>query len=367
MGTTTRHPYEPDYAVAPGDTLAETIESLGMSQKELALRTGLTEQSINRIVHGSQPITFETASKLELATGVPARVWNNLESQYREQLARIEEHRQLEQDLDWLKTIPVNELKKRGVLPNEKDKPTLLRHALAFYGVSSVAQFEAYWREQAVAARKSQSFDSHTGPTSAWIRLGELRAKEIETQPYDRGRFIAALGRIRRLTRKGPAEFVPKVTELCANAGVAFCLVPEFVKAPWYGASMWLTKSKAMILLGLRGKRDDQFWFSFFHEAAHILNDSKKEMFLSDGTKDDPREKKADEFASNFLVPPVCRPEVAELRTKAQVHQLAGKLDIAPGIVVGQYQHMTGDFARFNDLKRKFVWGQQTGADDVND
>ncbi len=356
MATTTRYPYEPDYAVAPGETLAETIESLGMSQKELALRTGLTEQSINRIIHGNQPITFETASKLELATGVPARMWNNLESQYREQLARIEEHQQLEQDLDWLKTIPINELKKRGVLPDEKDKPTLLRHTLAFYGVSSVTQFEAYWHEQAVAARKSQSFDSHTGPTSAWIRLGELRAKEIETQPYDKGRFTLALRRIRGLTRQEPAKFVPQITELCANAGVAFCLVPEFPKAPWHGASMWLTPTKAMILLGLRGKRDDQFWYSLFHEAAHVLYDSKKEMFLSDGTKDDPREQKANEFASTILVPPDRQPEVASLRRKTQVQQLADELGIAPGIVVGQFQHMTRKFVWFNDLKRKFVW-----------
>ena len=356
MPTTTRYAYEPDYAVAPGETLAETIEYLGMSQKELATRTGLTEQSINRIIKGNQPITPETASKLELTTGVPARMWNNLESQYREQLARIEEREQLEQDLGWLKTIPIKQLKERGVLPDEKDKPTLLRHTLAFYGVSSVAQFEVYWQQQAIAARKSQTFDSKTGPTSAWIRLGELRAAEIDTQPHDKGRFTVALRNIRGMTRMEPKEFVPAMTEQCAKAGVAFCLVPEFPKAPWHGASKWLTSSKAMILLNLRGKRDDQFWFSFFHEAAHVLNDSKKEMFLSDGTKDDPREQKADEFASNILIPPDRRAEVGALKTKAQVRRLAEELGISPGIVVGQYQHMTRKFDWFNDQKRKFVW-----------
>jgi len=88
----TTYPFEPDYAVAPGETLTETLDSLGMSQAELALRTGLTEVSINRIIKGAQPITAETASKLELVTGVPASMWNNLEAQYRGQLAKIEEH-----------------------------------------------------------------------------------------------------------------------------------------------------------------------------------------------------------------------------------------------------------------------------------
>jgi len=84
------YPFEPDYAVAPGETLAETLASLGMSQAELALRTGLTDVSVSRIIEESQPITAETANKLELATGVPASMWNNLEAQYREQLAKIE-------------------------------------------------------------------------------------------------------------------------------------------------------------------------------------------------------------------------------------------------------------------------------------
>jgi len=81
--------FEPDYAIPPGETLKEVMESLNMSQKELAVRSGLTVQSLNRIFKGDQPISYETANKLELATGVPARMWNNLEAQYREQLDRL--------------------------------------------------------------------------------------------------------------------------------------------------------------------------------------------------------------------------------------------------------------------------------------
>jgi len=76
--------FQPDYAVCPGETLQEVMESFDMSQKELAVRTGLTVQSLNRIFKGEQPITYESANRLELATGVSARYWNNLESQYRE-------------------------------------------------------------------------------------------------------------------------------------------------------------------------------------------------------------------------------------------------------------------------------------------
>ncbi len=81
--------YSPNYAVAPGETLGEVIKSLTISQKELATMTGMTEPAIIRILKGAQPITFEMANRLEMVTGIPSRMWNNLEMQYREQLSKI--------------------------------------------------------------------------------------------------------------------------------------------------------------------------------------------------------------------------------------------------------------------------------------
>ena len=114
--------FEPDYAVPPGETLKEVMASLDMNQKALAVRTGLTVQSLNRIFKGEQPISYETANKLELATGVPAAMWTNLEAQYRELLAKIKERGQLEADLGWLKTIPVGELIEGALLKSPRTK-----------------------------------------------------------------------------------------------------------------------------------------------------------------------------------------------------------------------------------------------------
>ena len=73
----------PDYTVPPGVTLREEMESMGLSQKELADRAGITEQTLIRIFKGEQPISYEISNKLEMVTGIPSRMWNNLESQYR--------------------------------------------------------------------------------------------------------------------------------------------------------------------------------------------------------------------------------------------------------------------------------------------
>lgn len=350
------YPFEPDYAVAPGETLAETLESLGMSQAELALRTGLTDVSINRIIKGSQPITAETANKLELVTGVPAGMWNNLEAQYREQLAKIEERERFQKDRDWLKTIPIKELVKRKAIPNTKDESVLVRQTLAFYGVSSVATYEEFIQRHGVAARRSQKFQSDPAALAAWLRFGEIEAAKLACEPYSKDDFAKAIADIRNLTTTDPKVFVPKMIALCAKAGVAVALVPEMPKAPWYGASKWLTAEKAMIVLNLRGKREDQFWFSFFHEASHVLHDSKKELFTNDGSSDDLCEQRANGYAQSLLIPKAYCDRIDALTSADEVLALAKELGIAPGIVVGQFQRRTKKWSWFNGLVRKFAW-----------
>lgn len=80
--------YQPNYLVHPGVTLAETLESLGMSQVELAVRISRPEKTISEIINGITAITPETALQFERALGVPASFWNNLEKNYQELRAK---------------------------------------------------------------------------------------------------------------------------------------------------------------------------------------------------------------------------------------------------------------------------------------
>lgn len=353
-----KHLFDPDYAVPPGETLREVLDSLDMTQKDLGIRTELTNQTINRIIQGEQPITYETASRLELVTGVPARMWNNLESQYREQLARISERTRLQGDLKWLKMIPTKELIARKAITSEEDKTLLLREVLSFFGVSSTAAWHQLWETPQVAARRSQCFESHPGPTATWIRLGELQAHGVTCQPYNKTNFLNAVKQIRGLTTKLPETFLPKMKSLCANAGVALVLVPEIKKAPWHGVTKWLSPYKAMVALNLRGKSEDQFWFSFFHEAAHVLHDTKKEIYINDGSDANPAEKRANKFASDLLIPSCRLPDLLRLKDHEQVCELAKNLEISPGIVAGRFQRETKKWTYFRKLIKKFTWSE---------
>ncbi len=355
-----KYTYDPDYAVPPGETIREHMEFNGWTQQELAIRLETTQQTINRIFKGEQPITLETANRLELVFGSPARFWNNLELNYREQLSKLEEKQRLASDLEWLKTIPTSELISRKVIPQNSDKHALLCDTLKFYGVSSVRAWCELWERPEVAARRSQCFESLPGPASSWIRMGELQAQKCDCRPYDRSALLKQIHALRSLSCKAdPSAMVAEMRRICAECGVALALVKEMKKAPWNGATRWLTPTKAMILLNLRGKGEDKLWFSFFHELGHVLHDSKKDLMINDGSKDDPREKQADEFAAETLIPARYNGRIKVSQIESEIKTIANELGVSPGIVAGRYQFLTHKWSRFNTLIRKFAWNDK--------
>ena len=138
---------------------------------------------------------------------------------------------------------------------------------------------------------------------------------------------------------------------------MAVVLVPEIKGAPVSGAAKWLSPRKAMIGLNLRGKSNDRFWFSFFHEAGHLLLDSKKETYIDVDSTNDPREQQANQFAANFLIPPARAGELPRLHSSADVEAFARSIGLAPGIVVGRLQHDgTIGFHQLNGLKTWLEW-----------
>src|SRR6266566_2926058 len=110
MNERVQNQYFPDAVSAPGETLEEILLERGMSQTELAERTGRPKKTINEIVKGKAAITPETALQFERVLGVPASFWNNLEQNYRTALARAAERERLEGQIKWLKGIPVRSM-----------------------------------------------------------------------------------------------------------------------------------------------------------------------------------------------------------------------------------------------------------------
>lgn len=359
MPTEREYAYKPEYAVLPGDSLLETLESVSMTQRGLASRMGRPLKTINEIVKGKAAITADTALQLERVLGVPASFWINLEKNYREALARKKDQEHLEGRLEWLKQLPVRAMVQAGWI-QAKEKVGQLQEVLRFFGVASPDQWHALWAEPGVAYRSSRIFTSDPGAVAAWLRRGELEAQGIQCRPYDSSRLRSALEQMRALTIQPPEVFQAALVRLCADSGVALVFVRELPKLRISGATRWLSPTKAMIQLSLRYKTDDHLWFSFFHEVGHILLHGKRAVFIDDGKSPrDAQETEADAFAVEVLNPPdgFARIRAALPLSEARIRHLAGEIGVAPGIVVGRLQH-DGllPFNQLNHLKRRFDW-----------
>ena len=194
-------PYAPvEEVLAPGETLREALESLEMSQSQLAQRTGMSTKHINQIIQGQAALTHDTAILLERTTGVPARFWNSLEAQYRDHLARKNERDALALDHEWLAKMPLPALRKlKRITATARDPGTQLQQLLQFFGVSSVEAWREVWAEPAAAFLQSAAFTADAGAVAAWLRLGEIEAAKVACAPYDRGRLRELLPRVARI------------------------------------------------------------------------------------------------------------------------------------------------------------------------
>lgn len=352
------HSPGPDLAVPPGDFLAETLEAMGVSQTELAARTGRPVQAINEIIKGKKEITPETALELERVLGAPAHVWLNLERDYRLNRARLADLERLRQQIPRARRFPYAEMAGLGWLPETGDREQRVRELLRFFGVASLANLPFV---QEAAYRKSAGKKASPEALAAWLRKGELEARAVVTQPFNAPALRAALPRMKAMTRWQPERFQPALCRLCADCGVALIFVPHLRGTYANGATRWLSGNKALVQLSIRNRYDDIFWFSFFHEVGHLLLHGKRDVFIDALDKflsqQDPKERETDSFAADTLI---SAHDFAALRrlsryTSANVRAFAEHIGLAPSIVVGRLQHeQLLPHTHLNGLRAKF-------------
>ena len=341
MATAT-YRYEPDYAVPPGWILEEHLEARGLSLAAFARRCGRSPKLIGEIVAGKAPIEPGTALQFEKVLGLDAHIWLGIESSYRLHMAREAEAADAAASAEWGRAFPVRELVKRGCFQRPDSDADAVSKLLAFFGAGSIDAWTARYGRANVAYRHSPSFESDEAALATWRRLGEFGAERQECAAYDGGRFRKAALQIRGLTREPVEDALRQAVALCNRAGVALALVPPLPKTALSGAAWWLSPRKAIIQLSARHKSDDHLWFSFFHEAAHILLHSKKGVFVDGANGGDAGiEAEANEWASNVLVPRRAweRFIAAPPHGERAVCAFADEQGIAPGIVVGMLQH----------------------------
>ena len=339
-------------ATPPGETIREQLQDRGMTQKEFAVRMDLTEKHVSRLINGDVQLTPEMAVRLEMVLGVPAAFWNRLEAIYREKLIKAMEENEMESDIAFVRQFPYTEMAKLGWVTATSvisERVVCLRQ---FFEVARLVLIEQpgiapiAYRRQAVSEKADYAL-------LAWAQKAKREARKIETQKIDLARLESMLPEFRKMTMLPPEEFCPRLEGMLASCGVAIVFLPH-IKGSFLHGAAFCDGKKIVVGLTVRGKYADKFWFSFFHELAHILHgDIGKAEGLSQDDEDS-----ADAFARQILVPD----DEFMLFVRAgdfsrdSIFAFAMRQQVSAGVIVGRLQqdkHIP--FSLHNQVRQKYA------------
>lgn len=365
-----KYVFQPHYAIHPGEYLEELLEARGMSQAELAIRLGISRKHISNVVNGKASITVDLAQALEkVFNDYSAKYWLSIQNSFDIIQQKQKTDQQLSLDREetdrWLEQFDYPYLVKSGYvreISDGKDAGAKVINLLSFFGCADINSWNTlYCSDLPAACRITGASSAKIGNTSTWLRVGKLSAMpEVPTLPvYTKEKFRKVLQDIRKLTVSPPQDLGILMRELCAKSGVELLFIREIPKSGICGAAYWINETPC-IQMSLRYKKNDHFWFTFFHEAAHILCEHKKTVFLDcEKIEESDIEKEANRISGDFLIPPVAyRAFVRNQRFyESDIRGFAAQIEIHPGIVVGRLQHdRLINWNWHNGLKDTFAW-----------
>lgn len=338
-------------ATPPGVTIKEQLIIRNMRQKEFALRMGMSEKHISKLINGEVQLTADMALKLEMVLGIPAHFWSNLEIIYREKLLKIQAENEMDEEIEIANLIPYNEIAKYHWVPECKRKEEKVINLRKFFEVSQLNLVKDPLIPN-IACRKLGTGEKSNFAVLTWVQKVKLEARKIATRPIDITKLKEAIPVLRKMTEQNPSSFCPVLHETLKSCGIALIFLPH-IKGSFLHGATFSDNSKIVIGMTARGKDSDKFWFSFFHEIGHIV---LNHLSLTEGTEQKD-ENDADNFSKNILIP---ENEFKKFTDKKifnadTITEFAKNIEINPGIVVGRLQKDgLVPYSRFNNMKAKY-------------
>ena len=329
-------------ATHPGEVIREILGDHSLSQAALAKRLDISEKHLSNLVNGQASITTDMARKLALGFSTSTDFWLNLQKNYDMIKARIALEKQFEQEKQLLSDYKCyKELADIGYVPYSRNRFEKYKNLLNFFGVARLVLVK---NNYCVDFRNIAANPDITN-AAAWLRCGEIDFNKIqEHKEFSLASFKSSLPKIRLLTSEDPSLAFSKLVQICNESGVTILYTPYISKTGLKGATRWM-HGKPLIQLSEMYKRADAIWFSFFHEAAHIILEHSRKRSLIDWpesiTARDEPEKQADDHARDLLIPPDQYAEFVDADDfdLIAIRKFAKQLGVGADIVAGRLSY----------------------------
>ena len=331
-----------EFIIHPGETLKEILENRGMNQRELALRTDVTEAHVSKIVNGQKAISVGYAKKLEYVLNIDSSFWINLQTNYDRELANFEEVNNISsEELGILKRLSdiTDYLKELDFLETEAQGSILVIHLRRLLNISSLQRIPQISQAGAYRLATAANIDPYVLFT--WLRMCDLiNANQNISKALDVEKLMNKISDIKKLMFKSETEIADAIKDYFAECGIKFSIVKHFKGAPVQGVIKRNLDDTLTLTMTNRRKFADIFWFTLFHEIGHILNGDIKDKLIDYELNDDEIEEKADGFASNTLIDATAYNEYVQKGdySLSSIKRFSNKLDIPTFILIGRLQ-----------------------------
>lgn len=360
-----------DMCEHPGKKIEQILKKTGMTRKELATRTGVTEKHINTLISEERNITASFSKKLgyvlpvdEIDSDDPkenAKYWQGLQNNYDIFILEEQEKNNITTEevkvLDCLEDI-INYLIRIGKLAENLssiEKILELRKILKISDLTLIPQLPC--KGAAFRAQLATNVKIDRYVLFGWQYLCELTTDTKLAKPgLDLDLLKSKLNEIKHLMFDELKDGCRKLKELLAPCGIAFNVVKHFRGAPVQGFIKKSDDNKLILCLTIRGGRADTFWFTLYHEIAHIFNKDYENRSVDFDSSDSEIEIKADRWARDFLIPPEKYRAFIGLRRKPtwqEIELFAHEVGVKPYIVLGRLQK--DEILEWSDYASKVV------------
>ena len=348
----------PDYSLHPGAILRMVLAERGLRQSELAERTGLTAKHINQLIKENIGISSDVAVLLEKALGVDAEYWINLDLRHSLHVSRQRAEARLPKYRAWARSFDPFTLVNHGIVNKGDDDATKADKLLRFFNVATPEAFEDTWIRPRVSFRRSQSFTVKEHNNALWLRLVERTAEDVEVGIFRPGAVRKAVRSLPGLTALPLVDGFLAARALLADAGVVLTFVREVPSTRVCGATWWLAADRPVLAVTERHRKPDILWWTLLHECGHLVLHPRRTTFLDldrEIDEADEAELEADAFARRTLLPDDAQEVIASASSRDDLRRLAAKFGVGPGIVAGQFGHLTDNWSLAAPVRGKIT------------
>lgn len=353
--------HEPMDYPSPVAAIEFRMEQGNLSPRDLIPFIG-SRAKVSEVLSCKRAITMSMARALHEHLGIPADVL------LRESGVELGDPLA---DMEWSR-FPVRAMAKLGWIPNGaalmQHAEKIIRDLINRAGGLEVAGAALYRKNDHV--RANAKMDPYALKVWCWQVLAKANEERPRTN-YKLGTVTTDF--LKKVAQLSWSEDGPKLAkELLAKHGIPLVVVQHLPKTYLDGAALRLGDGRPVIGLTLRYDRIDNFWFCLLHELAHVgrhMDNNKGNAFVDDltlrkveGGREDPRERQADEWAEEALIPKAAweASAVKDHPTPMSVMNLANALGIHPAVVAGRVRYqqqnyrLLSQFVGTGEVRRQF-------------